>query len=86
MLGSCGGYKNLKQILDYAPEAHIISTKQIGSRDVNKPIIEALNNTIRSGKNIDWRKMWNELDQQFAKGPRDKRELFEDYIPPHKNL
>jgi len=28
MLGSCGGYKNLKTILTYAPEAHIISTKQ----------------------------------------------------------
>ena len=49
MLGSCGGYKNLKQILDYAPDAHIISTKQIGARDINKPIIEAINNTLRSG-------------------------------------
>jgi hypothetical protein len=86
MLGSCGGYKNLKQILDYAPEAHIISTKQIGARDVNKPIIEALNNTIRAGKNIDWRQMWNDLEGSFAKAPRDKRELFDDYIPPHKNL
>ena len=86
MLGSCGGYNNLKQILDYAPDAHIISTKQIGSRDVNKPIIEAINNTLRSGKNIDWRQMWSSLDAIFAKGPRDKRDLFDDYIPPHKNL
>ena len=86
MLGSCGGYKDLKQILDYAPEAHIISTKQTGARDVNKPILEALNNTIRSGKNIDWRQMWSDLEKEFAKGPKDKRELFDDYIPPHKNL
>src|SRR5690606_16475499 len=27
MLGSCGGYQNLKDILKFAPEAHIISTK-----------------------------------------------------------
>jgi hypothetical protein len=86
MLGSCGGYKNLKQILDYAPDAHIISTKQIGAKDINKPIIEALNNILRSGRNIDWRQMWNDLDQQFSKGPRDKKDLFDDYIPPFKNL
>lgn len=86
MLGSCGGYKNLKQILDYAPEAHIISTKQVGAKDINKPIIEAINNTIRLGKNIDWRRMWNDLETNFSKGPRDKKELFDDYIPPQKNL
>ena len=86
MLGSCGGYNNLKQILDYAPEAHIISTKQIGARDVNKPIIEAINNTLRAGKNIDWREMWNDLEILFTKAGRDKKDLFDDYIPPHKNL
>ena len=46
MLGSCGGYQNLKTILKYAPEAHIISTKQTGAKDVNKLIIEALDNTL----------------------------------------
>ncbi|MDQ6757555.1 MAG: hypothetical protein M3004_11535 [Bacteroidota bacterium] len=86
MLGSCGGYNNLKQILDYAPDAHIISTKQIGAKDVNKPIIEALNNTLRNGKNIDWRQMWLELEVLFTKMGRDKKDLFDDYIPPHKNL
>lgn len=86
MLGSCGGYNNLKQILDYAPDAHIISTKQIGAKDVNKPIIEALNNTLRAGKNIDWRDMWNGLETLFIKIGKDKKDLFDDYIPPHKNL
>jgi hypothetical protein len=86
MLGSCGGYNNLKQILDYAPEAHIISTKQIGARDVNKPIIEAINNTLRAGKDIDWRQMWNNLEVVFSKAGKDKKDLFDDYIPPHKNL
>jgi hypothetical protein len=86
MLGSCGGYNNLKQILDYAPDAHIISTKQIGARDVNKPIIEAMNNTLRAGKNIDWRDMWGNLEILFTKMGRDKKDLFDDYIPPHKNL
>ena len=86
MLGSCGGYNNLKQILDYAPGAHIISTKQIGAKDVNKPIIEAINNTLRAGKNIDWRQMWTDLGTLFTKEGKDKKDLFDDYIPPHKNL
>lgn len=86
MLGSCGGYQNLKTILNYAPEAHIISTKQTGAKDVNKPIIDALDNTLRSGDNIDWRQMWTGLTNYFNKAPRDLRETFEDYIPPQKNL
>jgi hypothetical protein len=86
MLGSCGGYQNLDSILTYAPEAHIISTKQTGAMNVNKPIIDALDNTLREGKNIDWRQMWNGLQAQFSKAPTEVRETFEDYIPPHKNL
>ena len=86
MLGSCGGYQNLKTILKYAPEAHIISTKQTGAKNVNKPIIDALDNTLRAGNNIDWRQMWAALQASFNKGPKDLRETFEDYIPPQKNL
>jgi hypothetical protein len=86
MLGSCGGYQNLKKILTYAPEAHIISTKQTGAKDVNKPIIDALDNTLRAGNNIDWRQMWAGLDTYFNKSSKELRETFEDYIPPQKNL
>lgn len=86
MLGSCGGYQNLKTILNYAPEAHIISTKETGAMNVNKPIIDALDNTLRAGKNIDWRKMWASLSSQFSKEPAQIRETFEDYIPPQRNL
>lgn len=86
MLGSCGGYQNLKTILTYCPNAHIISTKQTGAKDVNKPIIEALDNTLRAGDNIDWRQMWSGLETYFSHTSRETRETFEDYIPPQKNL
>jgi len=86
MLGSCGGYQNLDTILTNAPEAHIISTKQTGAKDVNKPIIDALDNTLRNGENIDWRQMWAGLTNYFNKAPRELRETFEDYVPPQKNL
>lgn len=86
MLGSCGGYQNLKTILTYAPDAHIISTKQTGTTNVNKSIIDALDNTLVSGKDIDWRNMWGRLEKDFATAPKAVRETFEDYIPPQKNL
>jgi len=86
MLGSCGGYQNLDTILTNAPEAHIISTKQTGAKDVNKPIIDALDNTLRNGENIDWRQMWAGLTSYFNKAPKELRETFEDYVPPQKNL
>ncbi|MEO5651101.1 MAG: hypothetical protein ABIR03_14420 [Ginsengibacter sp.] len=86
MLGSCGGYQNLATILKYAPEAHIISTKQTGTKNVNKSIIEALDNSLIAGKNIDWRQMWSGLTNSFSKASKDERETFEDYIPPQKNL
>ncbi len=86
MLGSCGGYQNLSTILKYAPEAHIISTKQTGTMNVNKSIIDVLDNTLQEGKNIDWRQMWANLTLSFNKAPKEIRETFEDYIPPQKNL
>ncbi len=86
MLGSCGGYQNLKNILDYAPDAHIISTKQTGTMNVNKSIIDALDNTLRTGADIDWRQMWSGLESSFNKASKTVKETFEDYIPPQKNL
>ena len=40
MLGSCGGYHNLSIVLDHAPDAHIISSKQTGMQSINEPIIK----------------------------------------------
>lgn len=86
MLGSCGGYGNLKDILTFAPDAHIISTKQMGTTNVNKYIIDALDKSFVAGNNIDWKQMWDGLENSFSKASRNERETFEDYIPPQKNL
>ncbi len=85
VLGSCGGYHNLATVLKKSPDAHIISSKQVGTRFVNEPIIRALEDVIRSGKNVDWVNMWATLSKRFAGDARNK-ELFSDYVPPHKNL
>lgn len=85
VLGSCGGYHNLAKVLEKSPDAHIISSKQVGTRFVNEPIIRSLEEVIRSGKNVDWVNMWASLSKRFAGDARNK-ELFSDYVPPHKNL
>lgn len=87
VLGSCGGFQNLNQILEVSPDAHIISTKEIGKGDINKPILNYLNQSFLSGKTLSWRDMWKSLNNFFGNDPsRDVRESWEDYIPPYRNL
>jgi hypothetical protein len=87
ILGSCGGYRNLKQILSVSPDAHIISTKEIGKGDINMPILSHVNDVLLAGKTIVWKDMWASLTKLFAKDPnREVRESWDDYVPPYKNL
>ena len=79
-LGSCGGYHLIHDVLEKAPDAHIIASKQIGKTAVNRPFFQLLTEKIRNGNNIDWIPFWQELDKMI------NVEGFEDYIPPYKNL
>lgn len=85
VLGSCGGYNNLSEVLKISEDAHIISSKQVGTKTVNEPILRAINNTLVAGRDIEWLPMWRELEASFQKDPV-ARERFDDYIPPYKNL
>ena len=69
VLGSCGGYKNLNDIIDVNPDAHIISTKEIGTGDINRPILNYLNQTFESGNKLVWKTMWASLTRLFANDP-----------------
>lgn len=84
VLGSCGGYKNMNDILQHCEDAHIISSKEIGAGAVNDVILKTLTETIRAGKNVEWLNMWKGLSAQFPSG--ESKERFSNYIPPHKNL
>lgn len=87
LLGSCGGYKNLNEILEVCPDAHIISTKEIGKGDINRPILNYLNQTLQTSKTLVWKDMWTALTKIFEADPsKEMRESWEDYIPPYKNL
>ncbi len=87
LLGSCGGYKNLNKILEISPDAHIISTKEIGAGDINKPIMTYLNQTLLNSDKIVWKDMWRNLTQLFSQDKnKSVKESWESYIPPYKNL
>jgi hypothetical protein len=84
MLGSCGGFKNLSAIIQVNPDAHIISTKEIGAGDINRPILNYLNQTFESGTKLVWKNMWATLTKLFASDGNTAS--WENYVPPYKNL
>ena len=57
----------------------------MGTKTVNEPILQAINNTLLAGRDIEWLPMWRELSTHFQNDPAAK-EKFDDYIPPYKNL
>jgi hypothetical protein len=86
MLGSCGGYHMLAQVLDKAPDANIISSKQVGSKSVNEPIIKSIFDQLLVAKDVDWINTWAGLEKYFSTRPAGEKDLFSDYVPPNKNL
>ena len=84
LLGSCGGYNNLSDVLSFCPSAQIIASKQVGTGVVNSAIINLITEQLREGKDLNWPLLWKNLYASF-KTPKD-RSRFDDYVPPHKNL
>jgi hypothetical protein len=79
-LGSCGGYHLIHDVLEKAPDAHIIASKQIGRTAINRPFFQLLTEKVRTGNNIEWIPFWKQFGQMA------NVEGFEDYIPPYENL
>ncbi len=81
LLGSCGGYNVIHDVLKHSSDAHIVASKQTGKMYINQPFLNILNEKLRNGNNIDWLPFWNEF-----KAKAGRIEGFDDYIPPYKNL
>jgi hypothetical protein len=79
-MGSCGGYRLIHDILEKAPDAHIIGSKQVADAEVNNPFLKLLTEKLRTGNNIEWVPFWKELHKMAM------NDIFDDYIPPYKNL
>ena len=85
VLGSCGGYSEIFDVQMKSEDAQVISTKQVGSKTVNEPLLTLINKNLLEEKDIRWQELWDTLDKQLLK---DKKAYayFVDYIPPHKNI
>lgn len=80
-VGSCGGFYKINTALQRAPDAQVISTRQVGVKQINDPIIFNFNEYVRLGKDINWKIFWDEMHTKLGNSS-----LFNDYVPPHKNL
>ena len=85
LLGSCGGYHRVSEILNQSPFAHIISTKQIGTYTVNNPLLLAIAKQVESGGTIQWNEFWEQFSSSFQEGTYAYQKMIE-YVPPHQNL
>ncbi len=79
-MGSCGGFNLIDSILKKSPDAHIITSKQIGKRDINRPFFTLLTEKLRNHHDIDWIPFWKEFRAAANISG------LEDYVPPYKNL
>ena len=84
ILGSCGSYQNLDAVLAVCPDAHIVSSKEVGTRLVNEPVLRIINESLRTGNGVNWVRVWKQLSAQLRDGYA--RERLDNYIPPHQNL
>lgn len=80
-IGSCGGFYKAAIATQNAPGAHIIATRQIGTKHINDPLIFAINEALREGKDIEWPLFWEKMKSSLG-----NYSLFYDYVPPHKNI
>lgn len=83
LVGSCGGYQRLHDVLETCPEAAIISSKQVGTGQINQQLIDVICEQLRQGKDIYWPALWKKLETGLA---GKSLETFRDYVPPYQNL
>ncbi|HOW28176.1 MAG TPA: SpoIIE family protein phosphatase, partial [Elusimicrobiota bacterium] len=78
---SCGGADRINDILDKAPNAHIISTNATGTQYVNGPIQSLKNRMLNNGQDISWDPFWNTLSRDLS-----GNDNFQYYVPPNRNF
>jgi len=86
LLWSCGWFQNIGNVLEKAPNAHIISTKWTGTMLVNDPMFKEINNRILNGQDIVWSEIRKKMDNNFKKWDQNVYKNFLNYVRPDENL
>ena len=85
ILGSCGGSNSAISIANINPDAQLIVSKKTGSKSVNDPVINVINETLLNNEDLSWPIIWEKLSARFS-NDEFTRNLFAEYIPPGKNV
>jgi len=85
ILGSCGGANSSISIASINPDAQLIVSKKTGSKSINDPIINVINETLLNNEDLSWPLIWEKLSVRFN-NDEFTRNLFNEYIPPGKNV
>jgi len=85
ILGSCGGSNSSISIASINPDAQLIVSKKTGSKSINDPIINVINETLINKEDVSWPVIWEKLSVRFN-NDEFTRNLFSEYIPPGKNV
>lgn len=83
-LGSCGGYNEVLQLFRQNPDMNIISTRNIGSTQINDPMLQQINTELVNNRDIVWAAMWKNFDAKFQS--KLTKDLFSAYISPDKYI
>ncbi|MCU0396399.1 MAG: hypothetical protein MUF29_10855 [Chitinophagaceae bacterium] len=83
VLGSCGAYHNLADVLKTSPDAYIISSKQVGYGEINVALFTYLVDKLKAGQDVKWPVMMTEVAGRIS---ADKQSGYDDYVFPHQNL
>ena len=85
ILGSCGGNKNIINVATISPDAQIIVSKKTGSKLINDPLIDVINENLQINEALNWAEVWQQLSARFSKDEFTLN-LFNEYIPPARNV
>ena len=83
-LGSCGGYNEVLELFRMNPDVNIIATRNIGSSQINDPMLQQINSNFVNNKDIVWDDLWKSFDAKFQS--KTARDLFSSYIAPNKYI
>ena len=84
-LGSCGGAKNISEVLGKAPSAQVMATRNVGTMLVNDPLIRAIDSSLLAQGQIDWGAMRTQMTGIFARSGGSANERWQSYQLPNQN-
>ncbi len=84
-LGSCGGAKNISDVLEKAPNAQVMATRGVGTMLVNDVVIPSLNSKLLHGGGVTWKTFGAQMTVEFKKRGGTAPQHWENYQTPDKN-